>query len=341
MAIPEFVSFQNRSAGVTSFKTPAGEEVALKFDNPANYAGPYSNFLGANIGRYANRIYGGKLEAAGKTWDIETNPGKGDKVTLHGGPQGWDKFDWAGPVEKKRDDGKTSYVFSHTSEHLDNGFPGKVNARVIYTPYSEGGKNILEIEYEAELAEDSPVDETVVSLTNHNYHNAALSNDSVEGTQIQIFANRIIEHQNGNGIEPPTGNFVKHPAVPEDMSAFTLHKDGPFIDHCFVLQDPAEFKGLDTRKTQEPRKAVHLYHPDSKVHVEVLTTEPVFQIYTADHFDIPVLEGEKREFRKRCGVACEPARPTAAAVRPEWRPWVTLKKGDLYGSKTIWTNWKD
>jgi aldose 1-epimerase len=86
---------------------------------------------------------------------------------------------------------------------------------------------------------------------------------------------------------------------------------------------------------------VHLYHPKTKVHVEVLTTEPVFQIYTADHFAVPVLEGEKRPFNSRSGVACEPARPTnAAGARTEWRPWVTLKKGDVYGSKTVWVNWK-
>jgi aldose 1-epimerase len=330
-------SFTNRSASITSFKTVNGQELALKFDNVANYASKHNQFLGSSIGRVANRIYGGGFEAAGKFWELPCNDNKGElKVTLHGGHQGWDKRDWEGPFEETRADGKKSVVYKIHSAHLDQGFPGTIDARAIYTPYIEGEKAYLEIEYEAELTDDTPVDETVVSLTNHNFFNLTGDFDSYDGTQIKIFSTRSIHHDPKT--TECTGTFVTDSIVPTDQSFFTLTKEAPFIDKAYETYDVNDFKQLDTR-FRDPQPVVHMFHPRSKVHLQILTTEPVFQVYTGDGMKVPVLEGETVGHPGRSGVAVEPARPTNAANHPHWRQWVNLKKGDKWGSKTVYVNW--
>lgn len=330
-------TFINRSAAISSFKTVNGQELALKFNNIANYASTYNPFLGASIGRVANRIYGGGFEAAGKFWQLDCNDNKGAlKGTLHGGSQGWDKKDWEGPFEETRKDGKKSVIYKIHSPHLDQGFPGTVNARVIYTPYVEGDKAYLEIEYEAELADDSPVDETVVSLTNHNFFNLSGNFDSYDGTQIKVYSNKSILHDPQT--TECTGKFVTDSGVPADQSFFTLTKEGPSIDRAFEAYDVNDFKQLDTRFRQ-PQPVVHMFHPNTKVHLEISSTEPVFQVYTGDGMKVPILEGETVGHPTRSGIAVEPARPTNAANHPHWRQWVDLKKGDKWGSKTVYVNW--
>lgn len=330
-------AFTNRSASITSFKTIDGQELSLKFDNVANYASPMNTFLGASIGRIANRIYGGKIECDGKEWPLICNDNKGDlQVTLHGGPQGWDKRDWQGPFEETREDGKKSVVYKIHSAHLDQGFPGAVDARVIYTAYTEGDRAILEIEYEAELTDDSPVGETVVSLTNHNFFNVSGGFDSIDGTQIKIYSIKSIHHDPVT--TEATNKFVTDPVVPQEQSFFTLTKEAPFIDKAFETYDVNDFKQLDTR-FRTPQPVVHMFHPRSKIHLEIQTTEPVFQVYTGDGMKIPVLEGETIGHPPRSGVAVEPARPTNAANTPEWKKWVSLKKGDKWGSKIVYINW--
>lgn len=181
------------------------------------------------------------------------------------------------------------------------------------------------------------MNETVLNLTNHNFFNLSEDGVSSAGTQLKIFSNQYIVHDEATLV--PTGNVSDHPDVPSDGSVVTLGEKLPFIDHAFFVQPAAEFKGLDTRKYRTPQPLVHMYNPETKINVLVSSTEPVFQVYTGDFMDIPQLPGETRTWKPRCSVAVEPGRPTNAANTPQWRPWVTLKKGDKYGSKTVYVNW--
>lgn len=91
MASP-VATFTSRSAAITSFQTPEtkgpGRNLVLHFKNVDNYKSPSNQFFGANIGRVANRIYGGSIDIAGKPWPLEMKP---EGETLHGGVLGWDK----------------------------------------------------------------------------------------------------------------------------------------------------------------------------------------------------------------------------------------------------------
>lgn len=102
----------------------------------------------------------------GQSYQLAANDGPN---SLHGGPQGWGKKDFEGPIPTQRN-GKEAVLFKHISKHGDEGFPGTVELKVWYTPSLEQDEGVektsLEIEYEAELVGDE-VEETAVSLTNH------------------------------------------------------------------------------------------------------------------------------------------------------------------------------
>lgn len=328
-------------AAITHFNTVDGKNLVLHFDNLENYKGPMNPYFGASIGRYANRIYGKEIEVAGKKWELK--PNKEYDVTLHGGAKGWNLLEWEGP-ETKTVDGKDVFVYKLNSPHLDQGFPGSVNATATYTSYTKVDpadgieKVYLELEYEAELAEDSPVDETIISLTNHSHFNLSKDQVTNAGTQIKISTNQYIVHDEKTTI--PTGEISSHPAVPADQSFITLGPIEPIIDHAFVPQPlENEFKGLDTRKYRDVQTHAHIFNPETKINLTIGSTEPTFQVYTGLFMDLPILEGESRSFEPGSCIAVEPARPTNAAKYPDWREWVSLKKGDKYGSKIVYTNW--
>ncbi|CAN6604588.1 hypothetical protein TRVA0_002S04368 [Trichomonascus vanleenenianus] len=326
------VEFAPYSAAITSLKSPSGKELALKFHNLDNYKQPLNPCFGASVGRVANRIWGA-ITVNGQKYELDVN--QQPNITLHGGPGGWHKQTWQGPFETTRADGKKSTVFTILSPHLDNGFPGEVLAKAIYTPYTtEDGKFVLELEYEAEITENSPVDETVIAMTNHCYFNPS-DKPGLEGVKFKSFSNQWIE-KDANGV--PTGELKPFPAIPEDLSWITFTKDEPKIDDCFAIQDLSDFKGMDTR-SHTLRDCAHMYDPESKQHLVISSTEPVYQIYTGDMMKVPQYEGEPAGFPSRSGIAIEPARPTNAPLVDKWRPWVSLKKGDVYGSKTVFTTY--
>lgn len=195
----------------------------------------------------------------------------------------------------------------------------------------------LEIEYEAVLAENSPVDETIISLTNHNFFNVSKVGITNVGTKLKVFSNQTILHDEQT--LAPTGEIAAHPKIPENLDFFTFTETEPEIDHAFFVEDAPEFKGLDTREYRSVKPHVHIFNPETKINVVVASTEPVFQVYTGEFMNIPLLPGESRTFDKNSCIACEPARPTNAAKIPKWKNWVLLKKGEKYGSKTVYSNW--
>ena len=114
--------------------------------------GPY---YGATIGRYANRIAKGKFSMASKSYQLNVNDGGN---TLHGGENGFHYQDW-----RMTKMGDSSVLFTLTSPDGDNGFPGKLYVRVLYTVSSN---NSLVISYESKTEQP-----TYINLTNHSFFN--------------------------------------------------------------------------------------------------------------------------------------------------------------------------
>lgn len=121
---------------------------------------------------------------------------------------------------------------------------------------------------------------------------------------------------------------------------FTLGATAPDVDDVFVLnpQDPGSVP-IDTRASPL-NKLVEAFHPDSKIHLEVHSTEPAFQFYTGKYIDVPAVEGAPAR-GPRAGFCVEPSRWVNAVNVPEWKNQVVLKKGETYGARIVYKAWKE
>ena len=135
----------------------------------------------------------------------------------------------------------------------------------------------------------------------------------------------------------PTGPIQEYPGVVPGKS-FTLGQEEPDIDDCFIINtDPASVP-TDTRDLPL-QKLASFYHPETKLHLEVSSTEPAFQFYTGKYIDVPALEGLPARGR-RSGFCVEPSRYVNAVNVPEYQGMVVLKKGQKYGSKIVYRGWE-
>lgn len=153
-----------------------GINIVQGFPEQSLYQSHNDPFFGETIGRVANRIKGAKIDNVnGQSYTLAANNGPNN---LHGGVVGWGKKIWKGPTPVgvrqipgvEGLEGGESVKFSLVSEDGDEGFPGTVEASVVYTvgKQVQGGKEVivLGIEYEAELV--GGADETVINMTNHS-----------------------------------------------------------------------------------------------------------------------------------------------------------------------------
>jgi aldose 1-epimerase len=124
-------------------------------------------------------------------------------------------------------------------------------------------------------------------------------------------------------------------------TAFELGPVEPDIDDCFVVDPskPSSSIPLDTRS--EPlTKLVAAHHPETKIHLEVSSTEPAFQFYTGKYIDVAAVEGVAAR-GARSGFCVEPSRFVNAANVDEWKNQMLLKKGEKYGTRIVYRGWKE
>lgn len=316
------------------------------FPSESDYVPHNSPYFGETIGRVANRISNARLQSlnSGKSYSLAANNGPNN---LHGGIVGWGKKIWDGPVPVGRRsiggiaggevEGGESVKFSLVSPDGDEGFPGTVNASVLYsagTQTTEGGAEVvvLAIEYEAELVEAA--EETVVNMTNHSYFNLT-GGPSIGGTVVTLVTNTYLPVDEW-GI--PTGGPKPYSKV-EGGKAFVLGAEEPDIDDCFVVNEKPGTVSIDTRGLPLT-KLVTAYHPESKIHLEVYSTEPAFQFYTGKYIDVPEVQGAPAR-GKRSGFCVEPSRYVNACNVDEWKNQMLLKKGEKYGCRIVYRAWKE
>ena len=134
----------------------------------------------------------------------------------------------------------------------------------------------------------------------------------------------------------PTGAIEHYPGIPVNEE-FTLGAEEPAPDHCFIMNtDPSSIQ-IDTR--QEPMKRlIELYHPTTKIRFEALSTEPAFQFYTGRFIDVPEMDGMPAR-GPRSGMCLEASRYVNAINDEQLRHMVVLKKGQLFGSRTVYRAW--
>lgn len=297
------------------------KDVIVGFDSPKGWdsGDPY---WGSLIGRYANRIAAGKFILNGKSYEIPTNnaPG-GIACGLHGGTRGWDAYVWdADPFVNGESVG---VVFKRTSPDGENGFPGSVKVKVVYTLTAE---NVWRIEYEAAPDKDTPI-----NMTQHVYFNfKGESGGSIEDHDMTIAASNYLPTDAG---QIPTGEIRKVAESPFDFTKGMRIGEminrpdadleiGKGYDHCWVLD-----KGIGMGYAGEVS-----YHRNGRK-VEVWTSEPCMQVYTANwaSYDTIAKGGEHLSFR--CGIALETQHAPDSPNKPQF-PNTIVRTGEIYRSVT-------
>ncbi|KAL8762236.1 MAG: hypothetical protein Q9184_001717 [Pyrenodesmia sp. 2 TL-2023] len=332
-------TFLSQGALIQEF-TVVGQNIVQSFPEASFYKTHNDAYLGETIGRTTNRVKGAKLENLnGQSYKLAVNDGDNPN-SLHGGSQGWGKQDFEGPKPVNRN-GKEGVQFRYVSKDGEEGYPGTVECFVWYTAWIEGHMTVLEVEYQVELVGDE-CEETVCGVTNHSYFHVNPGAPTTEGTVITLGTDQFLELDH---YRIPTGNITLFPSIPPKGVPFTLGADKPAIDDCFVVDTSASTTcPLDTRNSSL-RHLATISHPDTGLHLEIQSTEPAFQFYTADGLYIPEIEtdrGVKIPSRgMRSGIAIEPSRYVNCAGREEWRGMCRLKKGELWGAKSVYRAWKE
>ncbi len=260
----EHISMSVLSLGATvqSIMVPNREgkhvDVCLGFDTIDDYV-KNRVYMGACVGRYANRIADAGFTLGGQHHTITANEGKNH---LHGGNVGFDKKLW----DYTTDEGTNSVTFTLTSPNMEEGFPGNLKVTVTYALST----HTLEISYTAQTDRD-----TIVNLTNHTYFNlSGHDSGTVENHTISINAEHYTPFGEGNiptGEIAPVGGAVdlrQKTHIGDRIHLEELSGSRGF-DHNFVL---AQGHKSD---------AAVLYSPTSGIRMDVRTTKPGMQLYTA------------------------------------------------------------
>ncbi|MGW1585581.1 aldose epimerase family protein [Streptomyces sp. NPDC002386] len=271
-------------------------DVVLGFPGVEGYLEHPEPYLGALVGRYANRIAGGRFALDGRTYALPVNDGPN---CLHGGKRGFDKRVWEA---EPAGDGVRLHRVSPDGEE---GFPGRLEVSVTYTLDDAGS---LRIAYEA--VADAP---TVLNLTNHAYWNLGGSGPT-GGHELRLAASRFTPV---DADLIPTGILQDVTGSRFDFRA--AREVGSGYDHNFVLD-----KGV----TDAAEEVAELHDPVSGRVLTVATTEPGLQFYTADHLAAPFAPGE--------GVALETQHFPDSPNRPDFpgtvlRPGEVFRSETVYG----------
>lgn len=171
-------------------------------------------------------------------------------------------------------------------------------------------------------------------LTRFRYFNISGAH-TLTGTEVELSTNLYLPVDEG-GI--PTGGLKAYKGI-EPSKTFILGPEEPDVDDCFVLDKPATSIPIDTR-VGPIQKLVTAYHHDTDIHLEVWSTEPAFQFYTGKYIDVPAVEDMPAR-GPRTGFCVEPSRYVNAPNVEEWKGQVLLKKGAVYGSRTVYRVWSD
>jgi len=272
-------------------------------------------FFGSTAGRYANRIDKGKLSLDGHEYKLATNNGANH---LHGGVKGFDKAVWkAEPVETASSVG---IAFTHVSPDGDEGYPGKLTAKVTYTLTND---NDLKMDYSATT--DMP---TIVNLTNHTYWNlAGGGSGDVLKHELMLNADRYLPVDDGL---IPTGELKAVKGTP--MSFVESQTIGSRIgevkggyDHCYALNKTQGNAGLSL--------VARVVDPGSGRVMEIFTTQPGVQFYSGNFLDGTIGAGGKK-YGKHFGFCLETQHYPDSPNRAEF-PSTVLKPGEKYEQSTV------
>ncbi len=289
-------------------------DLVLGFDDVTPYAGQ-SEYFGALIGRYGNRIANARFTLDGVAHLLDINNGANH---LHGGTQGFHRVLWQ--AETFATPLSAGLILSHTSPDGDMGYPGNLEVTVIYELRSD---NELRIAFHAITDQATPV-----NLTNHAYFNLAGKGD-ILGHEIMIAADGYTPIDSA---QIPLGELSPVAGTPFDFRTARAIgarigednqqlRNGLGYDHNWVLNKSAP-RALEL--------AARLRDPGSGRVLEVWTQEPGLQFYSGNFLD-GRLSGKGRSYACRSGICLEPQHFPDSPNQPSF-PSTILRPGEEYST---------
>jgi aldose 1-epimerase len=305
-------------------KTGKLGDVVLGFDQAEKYAA-HSSYFGCLIGRFGNRIAGGKFSLEGKTYTLATNNDPaGIPCNLHGGPEGFHRRLWSAlPITRE---GNPALRLSYRSPDGEEGFPGNLTVTVVYSLTADQS---LRIDYEATTDKATPI-----NLTNHCYFNlGGEGSGDILGHELTVHADKFTPVNAG---QIPTGELTPVVGTPFDFrtakqigAQITLPHaqlaDDCGFDHNFVL---------DAGKTSRPAPAATVHDPKSGRQMEILTTEPGVQFYSGNFLDGSQIGKTSGKYIRRGALCLETQHFPDSPNQPNF-PNTILRPGQFYRSTTI------
>jgi len=320
------VAITNYGATVISLWVPDRQgklaDVVQGFDTLEDYIQYNDSYFGNVVGRYGNRIAGGKFTLDGVEYTLAAND-HGNH--LHGGLKGFDKVVWnSEPVQKKN---ATGVKLTYRSRDGEEGYPGNLDVTVTYYLTTA---NELSIEYTATTDKATPV-----NLTNHSYFNlAGQGSGDILGHVLRIDADRFTVVDKGL---IPTGELRPVQGTPMDFTKLAPvgaridQKDyeqiafGGGYDHNWVLN----------KKDHSLTKVITLHEPVSGRFMEVLTTEPGVQFYSGNFLDGKHKGKGGKVYNHRYALCLETQHYPDSPNHPDF-PSTVLRPGEKYSSQTVY-----
>lgn len=312
----------NYGCTITSLMVPdrngVPADIVLGFDQLEGYL-QSDQSIGCVVGRYANRIAHGKFSIDEKEYQLNNNL---PPHHIHGGKKGFGKVVWdATCIEEEHGSG---IIFSHLSPDGHEGYPGNLQVNVRYFLSDD---NTLAFEYYATADQD-----TIINLTQHSYFNLNGGKENILHHELSMPADYFLPVDH---LMIPTGEIQSVSGTPFDFrKAKPLGRDidqedpqlqiGRGYDHCWMIHPFGK----------ELRTAATLYEKGSGRHIEVYTTEPGIQLYTANFLEESVPGKNNMVMMPRMGLCLETQHFPDSPHHPFF-PSVALKVGEKYYSKTV------
>jgi aldose 1-epimerase len=307
-------------AAIQSLQAPdrAGHsaDIVLGFSSPMEYLA-HTEYFGATVGRYANRIARGEFELDGRRYALDTNDGPNH---LHGGVRGFDKALWRIESVSSRDEARVA--LTHVDADGAGGYPGELHVTATYTL---NARNELTVEYRATTSKP-----TIVNITNHSYFNLA-----GEAGARDVMEHRLTlaaeEYTPVDEISIPTGERRSVASTPFDFreprTIGERIRDGRELqlrygrgyDHNFVVGG--------TPSTLRP--AARLEEPTSGRVLEVFATAPGLQLYSGNFLDGTLPGKTGRLYRQGDGLCLEPQLYPDSPNQPRF-PSACLRPGEQF-----------
>jgi aldose 1-epimerase len=286
--------------------------VVLQRDDPPGEAARKA-FLGATIGRYANRIANARIADGARVFPLLPDPGS--RHQLHGGPQGFHAKHWTVAHADDR-----SVRFSTVSADADQGYPGELRAEVTYRL---ADAMTVEIEATATVNARSPV-----CLTNHAYFNLDGIAGDVRLHRLHVAASRYLPVDTDliplgmlADVQDTGFDFREPKALLTDWRSDEQQRIAGGYDHAYLL---------DSACAAMASPAAALTSADGRLRLEISTTLPAIQLYGGQFLDgIPSAQGAPHS--ACAGVALEPEFLPDSPNHPEWpQPSCWLGPGEVY-----------